>query len=121
MNNSNQEVKQTFGNNISIKFNHPDSYNAFDFQEFVEDQLLRQEEARTRNEINRIRLNSEWCFFTPCEDIEILMHEKHLEKLKAEFELRQFKRLLKNLISQIPNDMELGAAVRDYVNKQQDV
>lgn len=51
------------------------------------------------------------------EDFEKQIHQKHLDTLVAEFKSREFRRWLRDLILQIPNDQELGAAVREWYNK----
>jgi hypothetical protein len=47
-------------------------------------------------------------------------HEQALIELSIDMKRRKFYSILISLVSQIPNDMELGSAVREYVNKQQE-
>jgi hypothetical protein len=46
--------------------------------------------------------------------------EQRLSNLNNSLKRVDFYNTLINLVKELPNDMELGAAVRDYVNKQQD-
>ena len=50
-------------------------------------------------------------------NFEAQLNELYLEKLKDEFESRQYKEWLRALILQTPNDQELGAAIREWYNK----